>query len=312
MEEQLRKLKQILKHCTLCPRRCGVDRTAGERGFCGLADRPVVARALPHHGEEPPISGERGAGTIFLASCNLRCRFCQNHQISHAATGREEKAAGLMETMLRLQEAGCHNIEPVTPTPHAAALLEAWLLARRNGLTVPLVYNCGGYEPPEVLRLLEGMVDVYLPDFKFGDPALGFLLAGVPDYPGRAVAAIAEMIRQVGDDLETEGSLAIRGVIVRHLVLPGRADNSRTVLDLIRDGLGGALPLSLLAQYTPVDPVRGDPLLGRRVTAEEYESVVEYALDLGFEELYVQSVDEREIVPDFRQDDPFRWPGTGG
>jgi putative pyruvate formate lyase activating enzyme len=312
MEKRLRKLKEILKQCTLCPRRCGVDRTAGELGHCGLPDRLVVARALPHHGEEPPISGSRGAGTIFLSSCNLRCRFCQNHQISHGAAGREETAAGLAGTMIRLQEAGCHNIEPVTPTPHAAGLLEAWLLARRAGLSVPLVYNCGGYEDPEVLQLLEGAVDVYLPDFKFGDPALGLLLAGVPDYPEAAVRAVGEMIRQVGDGLEVEGTLARRGVLVRHLVLPGRVASSRAVLDLIRRRLSRNLPLSLLAQYTPVDPVRGDPLLGRRVTAEEYSAVVDYALDLGFEELYVQSVDDREIVPDFRRDDPFRWSGAEG
>jgi putative pyruvate formate lyase activating enzyme len=312
MEQQLRKLQEILKRCTLCPRRCGIDRTAGERGFCGLENRPAVARALAHHGEEPPISGDRGAGTIFFASCNLRCRFCQNHQISHAASGREETAAELAATMIRLQEAGCHNIEPVTPTPHAAGLLEAWFLARRAGLSVPLVYNCGGYEEPEVLRLLEGSVDVYLPDFKFGDPSLGMSLAGVPDYPDVAVRAVAEMIRQVGDGLQTEGSLAHRGVLIRHLVLPGRVANSRAVLDLIRGRLSPAVPLSLLAQYTPVDPVRGDPLLARRITAEEYEAVVDYALDLGFEELYVQSVDEREIVPDFQRDDPFAWPGAGG
>ena len=312
MEENLRRLKQILKRCVLCPRRCAVDRTGGERGFCGLADRPVVARALPHHGEEPPISGSRGAGTIFLSSCNLRCSFCQNHQISHETAGREETAAGLARTMLRLQEEGCHNIEPVTPTPHAAGILEAWLAARRDGLSVPLVYNCGGYEDPAVLRLLDGMVDVYLPDFKFGDPALGTKLTGVPDYPETALRAVGEMIRQVGDALETDGSLARRGLLVRHLILPGNTANSRAALDLLRRRLGSSVPLSLMSQYTPVNPVRLEPDLSRRVTPEEYESVVDYALDLGFEELYVQAVDEREIVPDFRREDPFRWPGSGG
>lgn len=312
MEKQLRQLKEILTRCTLCPRRCTVDRTGGGRGFCGLADRPVVARALPHHGEEPPISGRRGAGTIFLSSCNLRCTFCQNHQISHGTEGREETAAELARTMLRLQEAGCHNIEPVTPTPHAAGLLEAWMIARRSGLSVPLVYNCGGYEDPEVLRLLEGMVDVYLPDFKFGDPALGLKCTGVPDYPETAVRAIGEMIRQVGDALETDDSLARRGLIVRHLVLPGYPGNSRTVLDLIRRRLGPSVPLSLMSQYTPVAPVLEHPDLNRRVAAGEYEAAVDYALDLGFEEIYVQAVDEREIIPDFHREDPFRWPGTGG
>lgn len=312
MKNQLRKLKEILKRCTLCPRRCAVDRTGGERGFCGLANRPVVARALPHHGEEPPISGRKGAGTIFLSSCNLRCAFCQNHQISHGTEGREETAVELARTMIRLQEAGCHNIEPVTPTPHAAALMEAWMIARRAGLSIPLVYNCGGYEAPEVLRLLEGMVDVYLPDFKFGDPALGLKYAGVPDYPEAAARAIAEMIRQVGDALETDGSLARRGLLVRHLILPGETANSRAVLDLIRNRLSPAVPLSLMAQYTPVAPVLEHPDLNRRVAEEEYEAVVDYALDLGFEEIYVQAVDEREIIPDFRRNDPFHWPEGDG
>jgi len=311
MERQLRILQDLLKHCALCPRRCGVDRTAGETGFCGLADRVVVARALPHHGEEPPISGLRGAGTIFLASCNLGCRFCQNHQISHRLEGSAETAGDLARTMLRLQEAGCHNVEPVTPTPHAAGLLEAWILARRAGLSIPLVYNCGGYEEPEVLRLLDGAVHVYLPDFKFGDPSLGLLLTGVPDYPEAALRALGEMIRQAGDGLETEEGVAKRGVLVRHLVLPGHVANSRSVLDLVHGRFGRYVPLSLMAQYTPVEPVREDPVLGRRVTGDEYEAVVEYALDLGFEELYVQSVDDREIVPDFRRDDPFPWPGPG-
>ncbi len=169
MKNQLRKLKEILKHCTLCPRRCAVDRTGGERGFCGLANRPVVARLCPTTARNRPSRPERRRDDLPVL-LQPRCAFCQNHQISHGTEGREETAVELARTMIRLQEAGCHNIEPVTPTPHAAALLEAWMIARRAGLSIPLVYNCGGYEAPEVLRLLEGMVDVYLPTSSSATP----------------------------------------------------------------------------------------------------------------------------------------------
>ncbi len=306
------RLRDLLRTCRLCPRACGVNRASGERGFCGLGAEVRLCRALPHHGEEPPLSGSRGAGTLFLASCNLRCRFCQNHQISWEAAGRPVAAEELAQDMLTLAAEGCHNIEPVTPTPHLPGLVEAILLARERGLSLPIVWNCGGYENPDALRLLEGVVDIYLPDFKFGLASCGDACAGTPDYPEQALRAVGEMVRQAGETLELEGALARRGILVRHLVLPGRLDNSLAALDLLRRHCGPALPLSLLAQYTPVPAVAGDARLGRRITEEEYGLVVQHALDLGFEWIFTQEVNEHHLAPDFEREAPFAWERGAG
>jgi len=307
MEENIERLKAILKDCTLCPRRCGVDRTRGERGFCGLDGRIHVDRALAHHGEEPPLSGSRGAGTIFFSSCNLRCSYCQNYQISHAAGGSLLEADELALMMLRLQEEGCHNVEVVTPMPQLPEIAPAFLLARRNGLNLPLVFNCGGYEDPDILRLLEGLVDVYLPDFKYGDDRLAEELSGVGDYSHCALSSLQEMIRQVGDELQSAEGIAVRGVIVRHLILPGHVENSLSALKILRSVVPLTVPLSLMSQYSPIPSVKDHPLLGRRITREEYERVVNLALDLGFDELFVQDVDERTLSPDFAKENPFDW-----
>lgn len=304
-------LKRGLKRCLLCPWMCRADRIAGDKGFCRLGAGMVIHSALPHHGEEPPLSGSRGAGTIFFSSCNLKCVYCQNYQISHTPAGRPVTAPELARIMLELQALGCHNIEPVTPTPHLPGIMEGYLIARGQGLRLPLVFNCGGYERVKIIRLLEGMVDIYLPDFKYGLDEAGKSGSGVPDYPRHALASLREMVRQVGDVLDMEDGVARRGVLVRHLVLPGRVDNSLAVLAMIRD-LSPRIPLSLMAQYTPVPAVRRHPLLGRRVTREEYEAVVDGALDLGFEELYTQEVDDRALNPDFDREEPFAWGGGGG
>jgi putative pyruvate formate lyase activating enzyme len=302
-------LQQSLKRCVLCPQMCRVDRTAGEKGFCRLAATMVMSSALPHHGEEPPLSGRRGAGTIFFSSCNLKCTYCQNYQISHSPLGRPVSVEELAGVMLELEALGCHNIEPVTPTPHLPGIMAAFLIARGRGLRLPLVFNCGGYEREKIVRLLDGMVDIYLPDFKYGIDDVGLGYSGVRDYPRHALASLREMVRQVGDSLEIEDGVAKRGVLVRHLVLPGRVDNSLAVLKAIRETISPFVPLSLMAQYTPTPAVRRHPLLCRRVTREEYERVVGAALDLGFEELYTQAVDDRALAPDFEQERPFAWDG---
>jgi putative pyruvate formate lyase activating enzyme len=185
----------MLNACVLCPRRCRVDRTAGETGFCGLPGRLVVDCALPHLGEEPPLSGRYGSGTIFFSSCNLRCVFCQNYSISHCARGKSMTPEGLARMMLGLQEEGCHNINAVTPTPQAPLIIEGLRLARREGLSVPFVYNCSGYENPEIIQLLAGDVEIYLPDFKFGSNETARQLSGVGDYVAMAVASLKEMAR---------------------------------------------------------------------------------------------------------------------
>jgi len=263
--------------------------------------------AMAHHGEEPPLSGIGGAGTIFFSSCNLRCRYCQNYQISHEVKGEVLTAEGLARVMLDLQEQGCHNVEPVTPTPQLPGIVKALGMARARGLTIPLVYNCGGYESQNVIRLLDGLVDIYLPDFKYGIDEEGRELSEAQDYSRYAVDAIREMVRQVGDGLETENGIARRGVLIRHLVLPGKLDNSMAVLDLIKQHISLSVSLSLMSQYTPMPKVRNHPQLGRRLTRVEYERVIDYALDLGFEDIFVQDVDERSCVPDFDSECPFQW-----
>ena len=303
----LEKLLGMLKRCELCPRKCRVDRTKGEEGFCRLSGDVVMNSAFPHRGEEPPLSGTRGAGTIFLSSCNLRCSYCQNYQISHDIRGERLDAEDLSRIMLNLEERGCHNIEPVTPTPHVPRLIQALIMARQRGLRLPFVYNCGGYEDPDIIRMLEGMVDIYLPDFKYGNSEDSLTFSGVADYHSYALASLREMVRQVGDSLETEGGVAVRGVLVRHLVLPGRVANSFAVLAMIRERVSSGVSLSIMAQYTPMPAVSGDPRLGRRITRREYESVVNRALDLGFENIFTQAVDERALTPDFERDEPFNW-----
>jgi|ADurb_Val_01_Slu_FD_contig_123_9039_length_5080_multi_4_in_0_out_0_2 putative pyruvate formate lyase activating enzyme len=305
-------LRERMRECTLCPRECRVDRLGGRTGFCGLGAGAVLARALPHFGEEPPISGTAGAGALFLASCNLRCPFCQNYRISRERMGETVDREALAGRMLELALRGCHNIELVTPTPQLPAVLESFLAACEWGLNLPLVYNCGGYEKADVIGLLDGIVDVWLPDFKYGSEGDAVACAAPADYPQRALEAIGEMIRQTGERLRTAGGIARRGVIIRHLVLPGRVRNSLETVRLIAERLSRKVPLSLMSQYTPVPAVAGDPLLGRRVTREEYEAVVDGALELGFENLFIQEVDERNLAPDFDREEPFRWdPGPG-
>ena len=309
-DRRVEYLKRILKRCVLCPQRCRVDRTAGERGFCRLAAGMVISSTLAHHGEEPPLSGRRGAGTIFFSSCNLKCVYCQNYQISHSTAGDPVSVEKLAAIMLDLEAKGCHNVEPVTPTPHLPGIMEALRIAREGWLRIPFGFSCGGYEGEKIIRLIDGMVDIYLPDFKYGLDEAGRRFSGAADYPRHALASLKEMVRQVGDTLEIEEGIARRGVLVRHLVLPGRTDNSLAVLKMIRE-VSSAIPLSLMAQYTPIPAVRADPLLGRRVTRREYEQVVNDALALGFEELYTQEVDDRALAPDFEREKPFAWEGKG-
>ena len=297
----------LLKHCVLCPRRCGADRTAGETGFCGLPGHLVVDCALPHLGEEPPLSGRYGSGTIFFSSCNLRCVFCQNYQISHSTAGKTMTPAGLARMMLALQDDRCHNINVVTPTPQIPLILEGLRLARKQGLAIPFVYNCGGYEDPDIIRRLAGDVDIYLPDFKYGSDETAHLLSGVGDYCAFAVAALKEMARQVGDSLHLDDGIATGGLLIRHLVLPGLVGNSIAALDLIRSHLSPEVALSIMSQYTPISAVRQHPLLGRRVARREYQVVVDHALALGFENLYLQEVNDRHFSPDFGQEKPFSW-----
>jgi len=304
-KQSILSCSELFRECRLCPRHCRVDRTKGEAGYCGLGPDIRIERAIAHHGEEPPISGVRGAGTVFLSSCNLRCLNCQNHQISHRVGGKRITPGELRSAMLTLQEQGCHNIEFVTPTPQLPRLLESLSEARSRGLTIPLVYNCGGYEDPEIVKLLENSVDIYMPDFKYGRADLAAALAGAGDYVQYALSSIREMVRQVGDGLEEDHGIARRGIIIRHLVLPGMIENSLAVLALIKEHISVQVPISVMAQYTPMEAMKDHPQLGRRITRDEYDRVVDYACDLGFETIFCQEVDGRHMAPDFDKEMPF-------
>jgi putative pyruvate formate lyase activating enzyme len=301
----IQALLDIYKSCTLCPRACRVDRTKGELGYCHLPADIVMDCALAHHGEEPPLSGTRGAGTIFLSSCNLGCIYCQNYQIAHTTQGHSLTVLDLAKVMLDLQREGCHNIDLVTPTHQTPLIMEALCMARMQGLTVPFVYNCGGYENPDVIRLLDGMVDIYLPDFKYGLEDDSVIFSSAPEYPRFALDSIKEMVKQVGDGLELKNGVAQKGIIIRHLVLPGRIENSKEVLRLIKKEISTNVFLSLMSQYTPIVKVRQHPILKRRITKSEYEQVTDYALKLAFDNVFVQEVNDCELTPDFDRDNPF-------
>lgn len=305
LNKQVAALKNIYQDCVLCPRACHVDRTQGRLGFCRLPAKIVLDCALAHFGEEPPLSGTHGAGTIFFSSCNLGCLYCQNYQISHQARGKELDPGALAQVMLDLEKRGCHNVEPVTPTPQTPLIMEALLMARGQGLTIPFVYNCGGYEDPQIIKMLDKMVDIYLPDFKYGMEKYGVAFSAAPHYPQFALDSLKEMVRQVGCNLETENGVARKGIIVRHLVLPGELENSKTVLRLIKKKISTAVPISLMSQYTPTVKVRNHPLLGRRISAREYNDVLDFALSLGFENLFIQEVSESKLTPDFNRENPF-------
>lgn len=289
---------ESLAACELCPRRCGADRLQGERGACGAAASLKLARAALHLWEEPPISGEAGSGTIFFSGCPLKCVYCQNHEISTGNFGIEVPPERLVEIMLELQGQGALNINLVTATHYAHLLPHAVGEARRRGLTVPIVYNTSGYERVEAVRELDGIVDIWLTDFKYADAALARTLSHVPDYPERAASALAQMVRQIdargGIEFDDEGIMR-QGLIVRHLVLPGHADDSCRVLDAIWK-IAGDVPISVMNQYTPNAAMRaaGGRLAGP-VSDEEYERVLDHADALGFTTMYWQeggAVDE--------------------
>ncbi len=275
-----------LASCDLCPRACGVNRLRDERGVCGSGRRAAVASLGPHFGEEAPLVGRRGSGTLFLSGCSLRCRFCQNASLSQLGEGREQGAGELARAMLSLQEEWrCHNLNLVTPTHVSAQLLEALALAAADGLRIPIVYNCGGYEALETLALFRGVVDLYMPDLKVSDPEVGRELAGIPDYPEVARAAIREMHRQVGDLVLDDEGVAVRGLLVRHLVLPeGRAGSAEAFAFLA--ALSRATALNVMDQYRPCHLVApGDPVLGRRITRRELEQALALARAAGLTRL---------------------------
>ncbi len=271
--------------CSLCPRACLVDRRR-ERGACGCGETLRVARAAPHFWEEPCLSGKNGSGTVFFSGCNLRCIFCQNRPISSGYEGLDISVERLSEIFLELQSAGVHNINLVTPTPWAdkikAALNRAW----KNGLFLPVIYNSGGYERVETLRALRGDISIYLPDFKYMDEALAERLSGAADYPEQAKRALAEMMEQRGRAVFDRDGMMTRGVLVRHLVLPGHSDDSVKFLDYLRAEYRDDIWVSIMNQYTPMPGMKGE--LANRLSVEEYRAVTDYALSIGFKNGFFQ------------------------
>lgn len=296
-------LPSTLSACELCPRRCRADRAAGERGVCGATDTLRLARAALHFWEEPPISGEAGSGTVFFSGCPLKCVYCQNHEISTGNFGIDVSPERLAQIMLELQDQGALNINLVTATHYAHLLPEAIATARARGLAIPIVYNTSGYERVEAVRELDDLVDIWLTDFKYADAGLGRALSHVPDYPSVAQSALIEMARQLerhgGGAARADGTWT-RGIIVRHLVLPGHVEDSCRVLDLIW-GAVGDVPISVMNQYTPNAAMRAaGGELARAVTREEYERVLDHADDLGFTQMFWQeggAVDESFTPP---------------
>lgn len=285
------------EHCTLCPRRCGVDRTHGQRGFCGMPDHILAARAAAHYWEEPVISGDFGSGAVFFSGCTLGCSFCQNEPVSHGGRGKEISPANLREIFLRLIDDGVTNINLVTGTQFIPSILPAL----EPKLPVPVVWNSGGYESVETLRLLEGYVDVYLPDFKYSDPELAAKLSGARDYPGAAAAAIREMYRQTGPAVVEDGVL-VRGTLIRHLLLPGCLDNAFGVLDWIVETFPrGTVPVSLMRQYLPMGRAAQEPPFDRRVTDDEYAAALSWMQLCGLETGFLQEPDsaDRSYIPEF-------------
>ncbi len=274
-----------LDPCRLCPRGCAAHRREGELGACGIGAEPVVSAAHPHAGEEPVLTGPFGSGTVFFTGCNLACRFCQNAEISQGRLGEAIAPSELAEIMVALQNRGCPNINLVSPTHQVAQILAALPEAVERGLMVPLVYNCGGYESVATLRLLEGVVDIYMPDLKYGDDAVGERLSGVPDYWRRARAAVREMHRQVGDLVLDRRGLAQRGLLVRHLVLPGGLAGSRAVARFLAEEISRDTCVNVMDQYHPAHRAAGDPLLGRRPEPGAWEAAVATFREAGLRRL---------------------------
>lgn len=299
-----------LANCECCPRNCRIDRLEGQIGFCRVAAGIQISHVGLHFGEEPPISGTRGSGTVFFAGCNLRCVFCQNYQISQEFQQDRTRTLSteeLAREMLRLQDEGAHNINFVSPSHMIFQMAESIKLAKDKGLTIPIVYNSNGYDSVEALRQIRGLIDIYLPDLKYLDNPLGKKFSAVRDYADVISGVLREMLSQVGHLEMNADGIAVRGLLVRHLVLPSCLENSRRCLSFLAD-LSPDTFISIMAQYSPQHKAYRYPQINRTLTQSEYDEITEYALDLGLENAFVQELESREqCLPDFAQEHPFNF-----
>lgn len=290
-----------MKECILCPRRCHALRTEGKVGYCGMTTDIYIARAALHYWEEPCISGEEGSGTVFFTGCTLQCVFCQNYRIAEKRIGKKVTIQQLSEIFLNLMRQGANNINLVTPTHYVPQIADALRKAKQMGLQIPVVYNTSGYECVETLKLLEGLIDIYLPDFKYMDGLLAEKYSHANDYFEIAARALEEMVRQIPKAEFSENGLMKKGVIVRHLVLPGSKTDSKKILKYLYHTYRNQIWISLMNQYTPVRTLSEIPVLNRRVTKREYETVVNYMLECGIENGYIQEggTQKESFIPDF-------------
>lgn len=290
--------------CDLCPRKCLVDRKKGEKGICGQTENLKVARAALHFWEEPCISGDAGSGAVFFSGCPLHCVFCQNENIANGTVGKEISLERLVDIFLELQEKRANNINLVTPGHFVPQIVKALDQARKEGLTLPVVYNTSSYETVDTIKMLEGYVDIYLPDFKYMSPVLSKKYSHAPDYAEVAKAAIAEMVRQTGKAVFVNGdedNLILSGTIVRHLTLPGCMEDSMQILKYLHETYGDMIYISIMNQFTPLSNLEKYPELNRRITDEEYETLVDYAIEIGIENGFIQegNTAEESFIPAF-------------
>ncbi len=281
LDEKIEKASAMLKKCRLCARYCEVDRTKGQKGFCGIGDKAVVSSSGPHFGEESPLVGNGGSGTIFLTSCNLLCLFCQNDDISHLREGVEMSSEDISDVMCSLQRKRCHNINFVTPSHQMPFLLKAVALAIKKGLSVPIVWNCGGYESMEAMQILDGVVDIYMPDFKFSRKESAGRYCSAFDYPEVARCAVAEMHRQVGDLVMDDSGIAQRGLLVRHLVMPGDVCGTEQIMKWLAENVSPHTYVNVMAQYRPCYKASQFPEIAGRITTAEYEQALFWAKQEG-------------------------------
>jgi putative pyruvate formate lyase activating enzyme len=285
LKNRIEKLFKILKNCEICPRKCHVNRLKGEKGYCQLGYLPMVSAYHPHFGEESVLVGRHGSGTCFMTSCNLSCVYCQNYEISQLRIGEEVSFERLAEMMIELQNVGCHNINFVTPTPQVPAILKSLEIAIEKGLKIPLVYNTSSYDALEVLKLLDGIFDIYLPDAKYSDDKIAQKYSNAPNYVEIMKFAIKEMHRQVGDLVINKEGIAVRGLIVRHLVLPNNLAGSEKIFEFIANEISKNTFLNIMDQYWPAYKAHQYPELSRRITKEEFEEVINLAKKFGLKRL---------------------------
>jgi putative pyruvate formate lyase activating enzyme len=280
LREKILKVNELNTSCILCPHQCGTDRTQSDTGKCKSGNLPVISSFSPHFGEEPPLTGNRGSGTIFFGNCNLSCIFCQNYDISQCGVGKEISHSELASIMINLQQLGCHNINFVSPSHMVNAILNALPEAIEMGLNIPLVYNSGGYDLVSTVELLDGIFDIYMPDLKYMDNNIAYELSGVDDYVEMATKSIIEMYRQVGDLEVDENGIARKGIIIRHLVMPDNIAQTNKVIDFIKE-LSSNTYFNLMDQYRPAYHAMSNPKINRKLSSEEFNKAYKYAFDNG-------------------------------